>query len=68
MPIALHLDEVMTKRGITVTALADEVGITRANMSNLKSGNVRAIRFSTLEQICRVLECQPGDIMEYVPD
>ena len=68
MPIALHLDEIMAKRGITVTALADEVGITRANMSNLKSGNVRAIRFSTLEQICRVLECQPGDIIEYVPD
>ena len=65
MPIVLHLDEIMMKRGITVTALADAVGITRANMSNLKSGNVKAIRFSTLEEICRVLDCQPGDIMEY---
>jgi putative transcriptional regulator len=51
-----------------VTALAEKVGITRANMSNLKTGNVKAIRFSTLEKICETLECQPADIMEYVPN
>lgn len=68
MAIILHLDDVMKSRGITVTALAEKVGITRANMSNLKTGNVKAIRFSTLEKICETLECQPADIMEYVPN
>lgn len=68
MAIILHLDDVMKSRGITVTALAEKVGITRVNMSNLKTGNVKAIRFSTLEKICETLECQPADIMEYVPN
>lgn len=53
---------------MTVTYLAKAVDISRVNMSNLKTGKVKAIRFSTLEAVCRELECQPGDIMEYVPD
>lgn len=53
---------------MTVTYLAKAVGISRVNMSNLKTGKVKALRFSTLEAICRELDCQPGDIMEYVPD
>ena len=68
MAITVHLDELMRMKKITVTDLAKKVGISRVNMSNLKTGKVRAIRFSTLEAICRELNCQPGDILEYVPD
>lgn len=68
MPIKLHLDELVEKRQMTVTYLAKAVGISRVNMSNLKTGKVKAIRFSTLEAICKELDCQPGDILEYVPD
>ena len=60
MPIVLRLDRVMADRKISLQELAEEVGI-----SNVKTGKVRAIRFSTLEAICRVLQCQPGDILEY---
>ena len=67
MPIKLHLDELVEERQITVTYLAKAVGISRVNMSNLKTGKVKAIRFSTLEAICKELDCQPGDILEYVP-
>ncbi len=63
MPIRVHLDEVLTQRGMTLTELADEVGITLANLSILKTGKARAVRFSTLEALCRVLDCQPGDLL-----
>ena len=62
MPIVLRLDRVMADRKISLQELAEEVGISNVNLSNIK---VRAIRFSTLEAICRVLQCQPGDILEY---
>ena len=64
MPIVLRLDRVMADRKISLQELA-EVGISNVNLSNIKTGKVRAIRFSTLEAICRVLQCQPGDILEY---
>lgn len=65
MPIVLRLDRVMADRKISLQELAEEVGISNVNLSNIKTGKVRAIRFSTLEAICRVLRCQPGDILEY---
>ena len=68
MPIRLNLDRVMAEREISLTELADRVGITLANLSILKTGKARAIRFSTLEAICSVLECQPGDLLCYDPD
>lgn len=68
MAIVIHLDEIMAQRGVNVSELARVVGITRANMSNLKSGKIKAIRFSTLEGICRYLKCQPGDIIEFVDE
>ena len=66
--IRINLDVVMAKRKISLTELAEKVDITMANLSVLKTEKARAIRFSTLEALCRVLECQPGDILEYVPD
>ena len=68
MAVILHLDELLAQRGVSVTELAQAAGITRANMSNIKTGKVRAIRFSTLEAMCDYLDCQPGDIIEYVRD
>jgi len=68
MPIIVRLDRLMLERRITLTDLADRVGITLANLSILKTNKARAIRFSTLEAICRELECQPGDLFEYVPE
>ncbi len=68
MAIVVNLDVELARRKMTVTELAEAVGITVANISVLKNGRAKAIRFSTLEAICRVLECQPGDILEYVPD
>lgn len=65
MPIVLRLDRVMADRKISLQELAEEVGISNVNLSNIKTGKVRAIRFSTLEAICRVLQCQPDDILEY---
>ncbi|MQS75408.1 helix-turn-helix domain-containing protein [Companilactobacillus halodurans] len=65
--IKINLDLMLLKRNMTVTELAKEVGITQANISILKTGKAKAIRFSTLEKICQVLKCQPGDILEYVP-
>lgn len=65
MPIVLRLDRVMADRKISLQELAEEVGISNVNLSNIKTGKVRAIRFSTLEAICRVLQCQSGDILEY---
>lgn len=68
MSIILRLDRVMADRKISLNELAERVGITNVNLSNLKTGKVRAIRFSTLNAICRELHCQPGDILEYVQD
>jgi len=65
MGIILRLDRVMADRKISLNELADKVGISNVNLSNLKTGKVKAIRFSTLESICEVLDCQPGDIIEY---
>lgn len=65
MPIVVNLDLQLVKRKMKLTDLAERVGITIANLSILKQGKARAIRFSTLEAICRELDCQPGDILEY---
>jgi putative transcriptional regulator len=64
----ITIDVMLAKRKMSVTELAERVGITMANLSILKNGKARAIRFSTLEGICRALDCQPGDILEYRPD
>lgn len=68
MPIVVNLDVMLARRKMSLTDLSEQVGITIANMSILKSGKAKAIRFSTLEAICRVLECQPGDILEYMTE
>ncbi len=68
MPIVLHLNEVMAERGISLNELSERVGITNVNMSRIKTGKVKAVRFSTLDAICDVLECEPGDIIKRVPD
>ena len=65
MAIILRLERIMAYRKISMTELSERVGISMANLSNLKTGKVRAIRFSTLDAICRELHCQPGDILEY---
>lgn len=65
MAIILRLDRIMADRKISLRELSERVGISMANLSNLKTGKVRAIRFSTLDAICRELHCQPGDILEY---
>jgi putative transcriptional regulator len=67
MPIVVKLDDMLHARRMTLTELADRVGITLANLSILKTGKARAVRFSTLEAICRILQCQPGDLLEYAP-
>jgi len=67
MPIIVNLDIELAKRKMRLTDLAERVGITIANLSILKQGKAKAIRFSTLEAICRELDCQPGDILEYQP-
>jgi putative transcriptional regulator len=68
MAIVVRLDVMMAKRKVRSNALARAVGITEANLSLLKSGKVKGIRFTTLEAICRCLDCQPGEILEWVPD
>lgn len=65
MPIIVNLDVMLAKRKISSLELAERVGITPTNLSILKTGKAKAVRFSTLEQICKVLNCQPGDILEY---
>ena len=65
MPIILRLDRVMADRKISLNELSEKVGVANVNLSKLKNGRVSAIRFSTLEAICDVLDCQPGDILEY---
>jgi putative transcriptional regulator len=68
MAIVLRLDVMMARRKVRSNVLARAIGITEANLSLLKSGKVKGLRFSTLEAICRFLDCQPGDLLEYVPD
>ena len=68
MPITVNLDVMMAKRKISAGELAEKINITPANLSVLKNNKAKAVRFSTLEAICRVLDCQPGDILEYTPE
>ena len=68
MPIIVNLDVVMAQRKISATQLAEEVGITLANLSILKNNKAKAIRFSTLEALCRALECRPADLLDYVEE
>jgi len=68
MPIIIRLDVVMAQRKMSLSELAEKVDLTLANLSVLKNDHAKAIRFSTLEAICKALGCQPGDLMEYVPD
>ena len=65
MPMIINIDVMLARRKMSVTHLSDKVGITLANLSILKNGKAKAIRFSTLEAICKALDCQPGDILEY---
>lgn len=65
MPIVVNLDVMLAKRKMSLTELSEKVGITMSNLSILKQGKAKAIRFSTLQAICEVLECQPGEILEY---
>ena len=67
MPIIVRLDDVLHDRRVTLTELSERIGITLANLSILKTGKARAIRFSTLDAICHALRCQPGDVLEFVP-
>lgn len=67
MAIIVNLDVMLAKRKMSVTELSEKVGITMANISNLKTGKARAVRFTTLDSICKALDCQPGDILEYRP-
>ena len=67
MPITIHLDTMLVKRKISLTELSKAVGLSLTNLSMFKNGNVRGVRFETLEKICIVLDCQPGDLLEYIP-
>ena len=67
MPITIHLDAMLAKKKISLTELSKAVGLSLTNLSMLKNGNVRGVRFATLEKICIVLNCQPGDLIEYQP-
>lgn len=68
MAIVINIDVMLAKRKMSVTELSEKVGITLANISVLKNGRAKAVRFSTLNEICRALDCQVGDLLEYVPD
>ncbi len=68
MPIIINVDVMMAKRKMSLGELARRVDITPANLSILKNGHAKAVRFSTLESICEILECQPGDVLEFRPD
>jgi putative transcriptional regulator len=68
MTIRVNLDKVLADRDLSLTALSERVGLTMANLSILKTGKARAVRFSTLDALCRVLECQPGDILAFDPN
>lgn len=66
MAIVLHLDELMAERGVKLVDLAEEINLSNANLSHIKTGKIRAIRFSTLDALCEALGCQPGDILKHV--
>ena len=68
MPIIVNLDVMMAKRKMSSTELSEKLGITMANLSILKNNKAKAVRFTTLDSLCNILECQPGDILEYVED
>ena len=68
MPIIVNVDVMMARRKMSLTELAEKVDLTLANLSILKTGKAKAVRFSTLEALCRALNCQPGDLLEYSPD
>lgn len=68
MPIIINLDVMMARLKVTLNELSDKVGLTLANLSILKTGKAKAVRFSTLEAICKALKCQPGDILEYAEE
>lgn len=68
MPMIMRLDRVMADRKTSVNTLAEKIGIAPINLSRIKTGKIKAIRFSTLEGICKELDCQPGDLIEFVPD
>jgi len=68
MPIIVNLDVMMARRKIKMKDLADEIGISQTNLSLLKNSHVRGIRFNTLEKLCEVLQCQPGDLLEYIEE
>lgn len=68
MGIVVRLDVMMARRKISLGELAEKMDITQANLSILKTGKAKAVRFSTLQQLCEILECQPGDLLEYVPE
>ncbi len=68
MPIIIHLDRMLVERKISLTELSEKIGITIANLSILKTNKAKAIRFSTLEALCRELNCQPGDLIEYMEE
>lgn len=68
MPIIVNVDVMMARRKMSLTELSERVGITLANLSILKTGKAKAVRFETLEALCRALDCQPGDLLEYVPE
>lgn len=68
MALVTNLDVVLAKRKMTLTELSERINITLANLSILKKGKARAVRFSTLEAICRELDCQPGDLLEFIPE
>jgi putative transcriptional regulator len=67
MPIRVHLDRILLERRMSLTELADRVGVTIANLSILKTGKARAVRFSTIDALCRELNCQPGDLLVFEP-
>ncbi|XVJ65919.1 MAG: helix-turn-helix transcriptional regulator [Lacibacter sp.] len=68
MPIVVNVDVMMAKRKMSLTELAEKVDLTLANLSILKTGKAKAVRFSTLEALCKALDCQPGDLLEYKPE
>lgn len=68
MPIVINLDVMMAKRKVSLNELSERVGLTLSNLSILKTGKAKAIRFTTLEAICKALDCQPGDILEYIDE
>lgn len=68
MPVTIHLDRLLVERKMTLTELSERVGVTLSNLSILKTGKARAVRFSTLDAICREMECQPGDLLRFEPE